>query len=224
MNKPISIINHTTVIPRDHTSYHEEFDTILLPKDNYYRITSITCKIDTTSLWNINRTNIVKYTNTSNQEVTLTVVPGYYSIIELTQALLVFTVSSNRASVNNNCLSVNLNDAPDIANILGFSQGEYNTGSTSDRPVDITNNKSIIRIFSSLNEQPFGFKTSFCDNLIHVTTGLNNICTFTDLNIPVVNKPNLDYINWSITDANNTSLSLNSSIYINFTISVYRRQ
>ena len=65
--KPKSIINHNTVIPKNTARYREEFDMISLPKANQYKITSITCKIDTTSLWNIRTDNTFKMVNNSNQ-------------------------------------------------------------------------------------------------------------------------------------------------------------
>jgi len=224
MNKPIAIINHTTVIPKNHSSYHEEFNTIILPRDNVYKITSITCKIDTTSLWNITRTNIVTAVNSSDQTVTMSIVPGYYNLLELTQSIAGVTVdSNNRASINNTYVTMDFTDAPDIANILGFDQRSYNSGDASSIPVDITNGKAVVKIYSSIMEQTFGIKSSFIDNIIHVSTGLNNVCTYDNLDISVVNKPNLDYINWSICDANDQPLSLNSNVYINFTISVYNK-
>lgn len=225
MSKPINIINHTSVIPKNSSSYHESFETIILPKDFIYKITSITCKIDTTSLWNITKTNIVTAINSSNQTVTMTIVAGYYNLIELTQALSGVSVGTdNRAYINNVYTSMDFTDSPDIANILGFEQKSYNSTSKSSKPVDITNNKSVVKIYSSLMEQTFGIKSSLIDNLIHVSTGLNNVCTFDNLDISVVSKPNLDYINWSICDADDNPLSLNSNVYINFTISVFRKQ
>ena len=69
--------------------------------------------------------------------------------------------------------------------------------------------------------QTFGIKSSLIDNLIHVSIGLNNIITLDNLSIDVTNQSNLDYIEWSITDMYGNEISLNSNVYVSFTISVY---
>lgn len=84
--RPVSIINHNTVIPKNTGRYRETFNTVVLPKNNTYKITSITCKIDTTSLWNIRQTNVIKMVNTQNQTVNLSVTGGYFDIDSLCEA------------------------------------------------------------------------------------------------------------------------------------------
>ena len=69
--------------------------------------------------------------------------------------------------------------------------------------------------------QTFGIKSSLIDNLIHVSIGLNNIITLDNLSIDVTKQSNLDYIEWSITDMYGNEISLNSNVYVSFTISVY---
>ena len=60
---PVDVINHNTIIPKNNARYHETFNTVIMPRDNVYKITSITCKINTTSLWNILAMNVVKVMN-----------------------------------------------------------------------------------------------------------------------------------------------------------------
>ena len=226
MNKHVSIINHTTVIPKGHANYRESFDTISLPNNCVYKITNITCKIDTTSLWNITKTNILKLTNNSDQELSMHIQPGYYTLAELTQSILCVDIVANRAYINNTYKTVDFTDAPDIANILRFEQKIYtpsSAGSVTPTAVDITNNKSVVKIYSSLVQQTFGITSSMIDNLIHVSVGLNNIVTQDNLDIQVVNQPNLDYIEWRITDAVDQPLPLTANVYINFTISVFEK-
>ena len=67
MTLPISIINHNSVIPKNKSRYREHFNTIVLPKDHIYKITNVTCKIDTTSLWNIQKENLVDVINSNDQ-------------------------------------------------------------------------------------------------------------------------------------------------------------
>lgn len=70
-------------------------------------------------------------------------------------------------------------------------------------------------------KQTFGIKSSLIDNLIHVSIGLNNIITIDNLNIDVIDQSNLDSIEWLITDMNDNPISLNSNVYVSFTISCY---
>ena len=58
-----------------------------MPHNNVYKITSITCKIDTTSLWNIRSTNVVKVVNNQEYEMIYKVGGGYYTIDELCNAI-----------------------------------------------------------------------------------------------------------------------------------------
>ena len=51
--------------------------------------------------------------------------------------------------------------------------------------------------------------------------GLNNMITWDNLSIDVIEQSNLDYIDWVLTDANDRPISLNSNVYISFTISCY---
>ena len=84
---------------------------------------------------------------------------------------------------------------------------------------DITNGMSVIRVYSSINAQTFGLKSPLIDNLIHVSMGLNNMTTWDNLSIDVIEQSNLNYIDWVLTDANDRPISLNSNVYISFTIS-----
>ena len=60
---PVDVINYNTIIPKNNARYHETFNTVIMPRVNVYKITSITCKINTTSLWNILAMNVVKVMN-----------------------------------------------------------------------------------------------------------------------------------------------------------------
>jgi len=223
MSLPVNIINHTSVIPHNSSSYHETFDKIYLNKEYVYKISSISVKIDTCSLWNIRTTNIVTYVNNSSQTVTVSIIPGYYSVLQLTQLLLIITVSNNRASVNNTCTSCNMSSAPDIANIFKLYGDNIATGTTASEPVDVTNATSVIKLYSSLMQQTFGIKSSFCDCIIHSSMGLNNITEYNNLDISVSTNPNLSYINWALCDANDNAISLNTPVYINWTVSVFKK-
>lgn len=226
--KPVSIINHNTIIPKNSSRYRESFNTVILPKDNIYKITSITCKIDTTSLWNIRKTNIVRVVNNKGQNMTYHVMGGYYTIDDLCNSIAktINVNEDNLAFVTSNCESVDLTDAPDVAKILKMEERLYSYDGEvhTNEPYDITNGQGVIRIYSSIMKQTFGIKSSLIDNLIHVSIGLNNIITMDNLNIDVIDQSNLDSIEWLITDMNDNPISLNSNVYVSFTISCYPKK
>ena len=224
MKLPISIINHNSIIPKNKSRYRETFNTIVLPKGYTYKITSVTCKIDTTSLWNIQKENLVDVINSNNQSIQYVIHPGYYTLDELINCLAktIQVNENNTAYVNTK--QINLSRAPDVANIFHMQQKIYlkdETGGTA--PFDITNGLSVIKIYSSIMQQTFGIKSSLIDNLIHVSTGLNNICSYDNLDINVVDQSNLDYIEWELRDMNDNPIKVNSNVYISFTISVYEK-
>ena len=226
--KPVSIINHNTIIPKNSSRYRESFNTVILPKDNIYKITSITCKIDTTSLWNIRKTNIVRVVNNKGQNMTYHVMGGYYTIDDLCNSIAktINVNEDNLAYVTSNCESVDLTDAPDVAKILKMEERLYSYDGEvhTNEPYDISNGQGVIRIYSSIMKQTFGIKSSLIDNLIHVSIGLNNIITMDNLNIDVIDQSNLDSIEWLITDMNDNPISLNSNVYVSFTISCYPKK
>lgn len=221
--RPVSIINHNTVIPKNTGRYRETFNTVVLPKNNTYKITSITCKIDTTSLWNIRQTNVIKMVNTQNQTVNLSVTGGYFDIDSLCEAAgkCVAIDSENLAYITSNCKSIDFTDAPDFANMFRFERKNYITGDKATEVYDLTNGLGVVKIYSSIMKQTFGIKSSFIDNLIHVSTGLNNIVSIDNLNIDVIEQSNLDSIEWLITDMNDKPITLNSNVYVSFTITCY---
>ena len=225
--KPVSIINHNTIIPKNVSRYVEHFNTVVLPKSNTYKITSITCKIDTTSLWNVRRTNVINIVNTKGQSVNLTVTAGYFTIDNLCEACskCIAINHENLAYVTSNCQSISFEDAPDFANMFRLKRKRYEykgvTVPAATEVYDITNGLGVIKIYSSIMKQTFGINSSFIDNLIHVSIGLNNIVTIDNLNIDVIDQTNLDSIEWLVTDMNNTPIALNSNVYVSFTITCY---
>lgn len=221
----MSVINHNTIIPKNNSRYHETFNTVIMPRDNVYKITSITCKIDTTSLWNIRSTNMVKVVNNQGYEMIYNVGAGYYTIDELCNAIagsIAINEDNQAYVVAENAQSVDLSGASDLANILKL-EGLLVPPMVATEPYDITNGMSVIRVYSSINAQTFGLKSPLIDNLIHVSMGLNNMITWDNLSIDVIEQSNLDYIDWVLTDANDNPISLNSNVYISFTISCYTK-
>ena len=218
---PVSVINHNTIIPKNNARYHETFNTVIMPRVNVYKFTSITSKIDTTSLWNILAMNVVKVMNNQGYEMVYNVGAGYYTIDELCNAIagsIAINDNNQAYMVAENAQSVDLSGASDIANILKL-EGFLTPITVASEPYNITNSMSVIRVYSSINAQTFGLKSPLIDNLIHVSMGLNNMITWDNLSIDVIEQSNLDSIDWVLTDANDRPISLNSNVYISFTIS-----
>ena len=221
---PVSVINHNTIIPKNNARYRESFNTVIMTRDNVYKITSITCKIDTTSLWNVRTTNMVKVVDNRGIEMIYNVNGGYYTISELCNAVagsITINASNLAYVVDSVAQSIDLTNAPDIASIFRLDQQVLTPGAIANEPYDITNGMSVIRVYSSINAQTFGLKSPLIDNLIHVSMGLNNMTTWDNLSIDVIEQSNWDYIDWMLTDANDNPISLNSNVYISFTISCY---
>ena len=84
---PVSVTNLNTMIDKNNARYHETFNTVIMARDKVYKITSITCKIDTTSLWNIRSMNVVKVKNNQGYQMITNVGTGYYTIDDLCNAI-----------------------------------------------------------------------------------------------------------------------------------------
>ena len=147
--------------------------------------------------------------------MTYHIVGGYYTIDDLCNSVAktIDVNEDNLAYVTSNCECVDLSDAPDVAKILKMEERLYNYDGKvhTSEPYDITNGQGVIRIYSSIMKQTFGIKSSLIDNII----------TIDNLNIDVIDQSNLDSIEWLITDMNDNPISLNSNVYVSFTISCY---
>ena len=168
--------------------------------------------------------NVVKVVNNQGYEMIYNVAAGYYTIDELCNAIAdsIAINDNNQAYVVDTVESVDLSGASDIANILRL-EGVLSPPAVATEPYDITNGMSVIRVYSSINAQTFGLKSPLIDNLIHVSMGLNNMISWDNLSIDVIEQSNLDTIDWTLTDANDNPISLNSNVYISFTISCYTK-
>ena len=131
---PVSVINHNTIIPKNNARYHETFNTVIMPRDNVYKITSITCKIEST--------NVVRVVNNQGYEMIYNVNGGYYSIDELCNAIA-GSIAINGGNcayvVSENARLVDLSGASDISNIVKLGMQEHLPGTVATEPYDITN-------------------------------------------------------------------------------------
>ena len=129
--------------------------------------------------------------------------------------------SNNLLHMISNYESIDLSDASDIANIFKLDRCMHTTNGTVSEPSDIINGQSVIRVYSSINTQSFGLNSPLIDNLTHISMGLNNMITWDNLSIDVIDQPNIDSTDWVLTNANNNPIFLNSNIYVSLIISCY---
>jgi len=226
MNFPISIISHSSTIPANSPDYVEKFEKIEFPNRDLFdlRITSITAKVDTTALYNIieqNKVVVVHGGNFANE--VFTVNPGYYSLQALSTAVnghLRFD-SNNVPYVHNSCLRVDFASAPDFKRICRISGHYIDQGQVLTGSADVSRARNVIKVYSSINEQPMNNQTTtLCDIFVYKAVGLNNTVTYDNLNIPVHDANTLDHIKWQIRDRYDNPLNIDAPVYINFTISI----
>ena len=110
-------------------------------------------------------------------------------------------------------------EAPDLRRILGFDWIQAN-GVKGRVPVDISNGLNCIRIYSNLVKQIISFETSpLVDCMIYSTMGLNNVCSFSHLNMCAVRMSDLRSVQFDVRDRNGECVSIASDISINIRLS-----
>ena len=88
-------------------------------------------------------------------------------------------------------------------------------------PVDVSNGLNCIRIYSNLVKQMISFETSpLVDCMIYSTMGLNNVCSFSHLNMPGVRMSDLHSFQFDVRDGDVEVVSISSDIYINIQLSI----
>ena len=110
--------------------------------------------------------------------------------------------------------------APDLRRILGFDEIQA-SGVKGKEPVDLSNGLNCIRIYSNLVKQMISFETSpLVDCMMYSTMGLNNVCSFSHLNMPGVRMSDLRWVQFDVCDGHGEVVSIASDIYINIRLSV----
>ena len=227
MNFPISIISHSSTIPANSPDYVEKFEKIEFPNRDLFdlRITSITAKVDTTALYNVIETNeVIIFLGGNFQDLIYKIESGYYSLQALsaaTDGYLLFD-SNGIPYCSNKCYRVDLQRAPDIKRICRISGWLIEQGQVLEKSADVSRGRNVIKIYSSLNQQPMNNEsTTLCDIFVYKQIGLNNTVTYDNLNIAVNDSNTLDHIKWSIRDRYDNPLKISAPVYLNFTISVF---
>ena len=93
------------------------------------------------------------------------------------------------------------------------SKQDISTDVKGREPVDVSNGLNCIRIYSNLVKQMISFETSpLVDCMIYSTMGLNNVCSFSHLNMPEVRMSDLRSVQFDICDGHGEVVSIASDI------------
>ena len=215
---PISVISHQTVIPPNCPDYVEHFEKIELPNREEYdlRITTVNVSVDTTGLYNITSDNTM-IANIGTSHMEFIVESGYYTMSSLENIISLINVDEDNYCVFN--CQVDFSNANDLRIILGYDN-KICSGK-SNRPIDISRGRNVLRVYSSLIKQLLNNESStLVDSFIYTTIGLYNTTTFDNLSIQIDDFSTIDRIHWIIKDRNNELLNIDVPIYISFIISV----
>ena len=216
---PISVISHQTVIPPNSPDYVVHFDKIELPNREEYdlRITTVNVSVDTTGLYNITSQNTMIASIGTTSHMEFIVEAGYYTMSSLENIISLINVDEDNYCVFN--CQVDFSNANDLRIILGYDN-KICSGK-SNRPIDISRGRNVLRVYSSLIKQLLNNESStLVDSFIYTTIGLYNSTSFDNLSIPIDDFSTIDRIHWIIKDRNNELLNIDVPIYISFIISV----
>ena len=218
---PLSQLVISAVIPAGESHAVIDIDKKSFPDDIDLTINSVVVKIDTTSLYNVKTTNTVVARNDSGPK-NIVVEAGYYdqeSLEEMFGSYLTFT-EDGYVHPSGPAYDLVFQQAPDLRRILGFDEIQA-SGVKGREPVDVSNGLNCIRIYSNLVKQMISFETSpLVDCMIYSTMGLNNVCSFSHLNMPGVRMSDLRSFQFDVRDRHGEVVSIASDIYINIRLSV----
>ena len=217
---PLSQLVISAVIPAGESHAVIDIDKKSFPDDIDLTINSVVVKIDTTSLYNVKSTNTVVARNDSGS-LNIVVESGYYdqeSLEEIFGSYLTFT-EDGYAHPSGGAYDLVFQEAPDLRRIFGFGEIQA-TGVKGSSPVDLSNGLNCIRIYSNLVRQVIAFETSpLVDCMIYSTMGLNNVCSFSHLNMSAVRMSDLRSVQFDVRDRHGDCVSIASDIYINIRLS-----
>ena len=91
---------------------------------------------------------------------------------------------------------------------MGFDEIQA-SGVKGKGSVDVSNGLNCIRIYSNLIKQMISFETSpLVDCMIYSTMGLNNMCSFSHLNMPGVCMSDLRWVQFDVHDRHGEVVSI----------------
>ena len=117
--------------------------------------------------------------------------------------------------------SVDFSQAPDIIDILGLTETTYNPGAnTGANIIDITRNRQVIQVYSSI-VRTSDLKIANQNNNLITTIIINDpqlryLNTVEQVNIPIINR--FDRIYFSFKDLDGNLMNLNADFELQLTI------
>ena len=180
----------------------------------------------TPALSNIDQTNTVS--NDKGESVVFE--KGYYTLAQIIAILnqmqyTQFSISNAVSSfgcfhIQSSC-SVDFSQAPDIIDILGLTETTYNAGAnTGANIIDITRNRQVIQVYSSI-VRTSDLKIANQNNNLITTIIINDpqlryLNTVEQVNIPIINR--FDRIYFSFKDLDGNLMNLNADFELQLTI------
>ena len=175
---------------------------------------------------NIHQTNTVS--NDKGESVVFE--KGYYTLADIiamlnqmqyTQYSISNAVSSFGCFHIQSSCSVDFSQAPDIIDILGLTETTYNAGAnTGANIIDITRNRQVIQVYSSI-VRTSDLKIANQNNNLITTIIINDpqlryLNTVEQVNIPIINR--FDRIYFSFKDLDGNLMNLNADFELQLTI------
>ncbi len=175
---------------------------------------------------NIDQTNTVS--NGKGESVVFE--KGYYTLADIiamlnqmqyTQYSISNAVSSFGCFHIQSSCSVDFSQAPDIIDILGLTETTYNAGAnTGANIIDITRNRQVIQVYSSI-VRTSDLKIANQNNNLITTIIINDpqlryLNTVEQVNIPIINR--FDRIYFSFKDLDGNLMNLNADFELQLTI------
>lgn len=230
VNTNVAVDNQsfTFQIPSNTSRFTKTFGTRLPPSEKYYRyLDSITYRIDTSGIYNIDYAQNLTYYTTAAPlvPVLLNVLPGYYDLPAL-QTLLVNVINpipltgagAFLASIKSTCFKADFTNAPQILQMLGFITKVVFGPNVSKVPVDLTLEKDLMLIFCSLTRQSTENNvTNIAAIPISGQIGLS-ISGTQQIQIPLLkNLDSVDQITITIKKIDGSAYEILTPIFINLT-------
>lgn len=195
--EPVWFTTHTTIIPPNTSNYDELFNKALIFPDldkHWNVIKDINVVVPITGMRNITVSETVIIAG-----VPTVILPGLYLIPDLISTFSVTIPTSGAGSYTaTTTVSLDLTNAPQTANILGFPQSLIPASSTTVIPISLMNGFESLLVGSNLTYQSNDAGEVYL-SLFHLTDSLGNknIEGTQLVFIPVIVK-NINPITWRL--------------------------
>ena len=128
----------------------------------------------------------------------------------------------------NHFYTIDFTNAPEIQSILGFQSSVLQKGLDNPRRYFLSRTCKEIVVTNGTTRYVLSIPTDYYTYLEFIeavnSDELGEGMTWDNLSIDVIEQSNLDSIDCVLMDANDNPISLNSNVYISFTISCYTKE